>query len=151
MSLKIPNTGLCDAGSEETSRIAMSDIFMRRGGLSGSYLCSNVTEQRTTGLTQDQHTNSGIRLPFVLLPSFYRHKIIWRKNHKAGQAVRRGHLAQWLYTRTSNGDATHVQSLVPALLTATQTDRELPSSATSHHAVSQLSTFRKTRCLHNHL
>jgi hypothetical protein len=32
-----------------------------------SYLCSNVSDQRTTGLTQDQHTNSGRRLPFVLL------------------------------------------------------------------------------------
>ena len=84
-----------------------------------SYLCSNVTVQCTTGLTQDQHTNSGRRLPFVLLPSFYLQEIIWRKNHVAGPAVKRDKLHSDF--RHVMGGPVHAKSLVPALLTATRT------------------------------
>ena len=76
----IPNMGLCDAGRDNTSSIAMSDIFNETWRDVRSYLCSTVTEQRTIGVSQDQHTNSGRKLPFVLLPSFYSHEIIWWNN-----------------------------------------------------------------------
>ena len=76
MSLKILNKGLCDAGSEDTSRIAMSDIFTRLYELSAAIVLQRNGTAHATGLTQDQHTNSGRRLPFVLLPSFYGQEII---------------------------------------------------------------------------